>query len=249
MSTFWREPYVAGISLTYDGTREEHLLHVVPLLDSLGLRATFFAYPPNLILNLSDWKQAASYGHEIGNAFLYGAADSDGLVPHWPESTLRIEFDESQELITSLDPSGSFAYPAVRTTWSSEGLPVVDEVVSKTIVKVNEEILKPFVNQFEFSRTPKDGFNEPLETERKAIKSMAADGLDSESLCVLAHLGISQHAWIVFAFSGLADSKFDIEAHEQFTKWLAERKDAVLIAPFREIARLLPLSENVKTNR
>ncbi|HEY3780473.1 MAG TPA: polysaccharide deacetylase family protein [Fimbriimonadaceae bacterium] len=248
MSGFWQDPYVAGISLTYDGTREEHLQHVLPLLDALQIKATFFAYPPNLIGNLKDWKQAAANGHEIGNAFMYGATDPDGLVPHWPAQTLQTEFEESQELIKTLDPNGSFAYPAVRTIWSSEGLPIVDEVVNKTIVKVNEEMLSPFATQFQNARSPINGFNNPNDINPRAIKSIDADELDAEGLCVLAHVGISQQAWTVFVFNGLADSDFDAEAHERFVKWLAERKAAVMITAFREIARLLPYSEHVKSN-
>lgn len=62
-----------AVVLTYDDAINEHLDNAVPVLDSLGLKATFYitAFSPSVQIRLSDWKKLAAQGHELGNHTLY----------------------------------------------------------------------------------------------------------------------------------------------------------------------------------
>jgi sialate O-acetylesterase len=76
----WPNGKTAAVSLTYDDGLDAHLAHVIPLLDSKGIKATFFiaSFPgvdkdwalPNATDALSTrqqaWVAAAGSGHEIG---------------------------------------------------------------------------------------------------------------------------------------------------------------------------------------
>lgn len=59
----------AAVSLGYDDGLDSHLDHVVPLLNRLGLRATFYLplSSPSLPRRLADWRAVAAAGHELGN--------------------------------------------------------------------------------------------------------------------------------------------------------------------------------------
>ncbi len=63
----------AAVVLTYDDAIDEHLDTAAPLLDSLGLKATFYvtAFSKAVQTRLADWKQLAANGHELGNHTLY----------------------------------------------------------------------------------------------------------------------------------------------------------------------------------
>ncbi len=63
----------AAVVLTYDDAIHEHLDNAVPLLDSLGLKATFYvtAFSNSVQTRLNDWKNLATAGHELGNHTLF----------------------------------------------------------------------------------------------------------------------------------------------------------------------------------
>src|SRR4030095_4370724 len=62
-----------AVVLTYDDALNVHLDNVIPLLDSLRLKATFYlsASFPGCKNRLNDWKKAAAEGHELGNHTLF----------------------------------------------------------------------------------------------------------------------------------------------------------------------------------
>src|SRR5919107_5409508 len=59
----------AAVVLTYDDGLDEHLTYVIPALDSLKLKATFYVsdYLNHLKEKAPQWKKAAINGHELGN--------------------------------------------------------------------------------------------------------------------------------------------------------------------------------------
>jgi len=63
----------AAVVITYDDAINEHLDNALPVLDSLGLKATFYitAYSSAVQNRLNEWKSVAAKGHELGNHSLY----------------------------------------------------------------------------------------------------------------------------------------------------------------------------------
>ncbi len=57
----------AAVSLTYDDGVDSQLDHAVPVLDALGLKATFFLTQENMEARLADWAKVARDGHEVAD--------------------------------------------------------------------------------------------------------------------------------------------------------------------------------------
>jgi peptidoglycan/xylan/chitin deacetylase (PgdA/CDA1 family) len=57
----------AAVSLTYDDGLDSQIDRVIPALDALGFRATFFLTGYNIQWRLKDWAKIAAAGHEIGD--------------------------------------------------------------------------------------------------------------------------------------------------------------------------------------
>ena len=68
----WRGKKCAVV-ITYDDAINEHLDNAVPVLDSLGLKATFYitAFSASMQTRLNDWKNLTTKGYELGNHTLY----------------------------------------------------------------------------------------------------------------------------------------------------------------------------------
>ncbi len=62
-----------AVVITYDDAIDQHLDNAIPVLDSLGLKATFYvtAFSQSMQTRMNDWKQLATKGHELGNHTLY----------------------------------------------------------------------------------------------------------------------------------------------------------------------------------
>lgn len=63
----------AAVVITYDDAINEQLDNALPVLDSLGLKATFYvtAFSTSVQTRLNEWKKLADRGHELGNHTLY----------------------------------------------------------------------------------------------------------------------------------------------------------------------------------
>jgi len=63
----WPPGKKAALSLSFDDARESQVLSGTALLDSYGIKATFFVVPSSVEKRLEGWKKAVANGHEIGN--------------------------------------------------------------------------------------------------------------------------------------------------------------------------------------
>lgn len=65
---FW-QPYCGAVSLTFDDGTENQLKNVVPVLNALQIKGTFYIHPTgdDWSQRLAPWQQVAASGHEIGN--------------------------------------------------------------------------------------------------------------------------------------------------------------------------------------
>ncbi len=63
----WPQDKQVGVSISFDDARASQVDVGVPLLDSFGVRATFYVSIVPMRERLSDWKAVLAAGHEIGN--------------------------------------------------------------------------------------------------------------------------------------------------------------------------------------
>jgi sialate O-acetylesterase len=84
----------AAVVLTYDDALNVHLDNVIPALDSLSLKGTFYltASSDAARNRIKDWRIAAAKGHELGNHTLYHPCDAIGPGMSW----VKPEYDLSK---------------------------------------------------------------------------------------------------------------------------------------------------------
>ncbi|SEI91547.1 sialate O-acetylesterase [Dyadobacter koreensis] len=83
-----------AVVLTYDDALNVHLDHVLPALDSLSLKGTFYltASSDAARNRIKDWRAAAENGHELGNHTLYHPCDASVPGMSW----VKPEYDLSK---------------------------------------------------------------------------------------------------------------------------------------------------------
>ena len=63
----WPEGIEMAISLTFDDARLSQIDKGIPILNSFGVKATFYVNPDGMLKRVDGWKEAVSNGHDIGN--------------------------------------------------------------------------------------------------------------------------------------------------------------------------------------
>ncbi len=119
----WPDGRRGAVSLSFDDARLSQVDVGIPLLDELGVKATFYVQPENARKRLEGWRKAAAHGHEIGNhtsshpctdnfAFSRANALEDYTVDRLEQDVRACSDFVARELGT---PPVSFAYPCGET--------------------------------------------------------------------------------------------------------------------------------------
>ena len=230
----WRNKKCA-VALTYDDALNVHLDKVIPVLDSLGFKGTFYlaGYFPGFGSRMNDWKAIAKKGHELGNHSLFHPCNGtvpgrDWVMPDYDLSkyTVRRVVDEirmNNLLLEALDDktARTFAYPCGEMN-ASDGS-YVDSIkgdfagargVGMALKKINEI----------------DLFN---------INCFMANGQSGNELIALVKQAIAENALLVFLFHGVGGEhniNEPLADHNKLLSFLKQNEKDIWVAPLVEIA-------------
>jgi len=153
----WPEGKTFAISLSFDDSRPTNLEYGIPILDSYGIRATFYVHPDVVKNNLEGWKSVLSSGHEIGNHSLLHPCSGNFLwarnksLEEYTLASMEEELSETSRQLYELlgvTPQ-SFAYPCGQTVVGrGEGkksyVPVVAKLFTSGRGWLDEAPIDPF---------------------------------------------------------------------------------------------------------
>lgn len=225
----------AVVVLTYDDALDQHLTYVVPALDSLRLRGTFYIadYLHHLDSLTPQWKKAAKKGHELGNHTLkHPCAGGVGRSFVQPGNDLNTTtFAELKEDILKLnrilhDIDGkdkrSFAYPCG------------DQRVHGDTLYIDS--LK---NLFNSARGVTPAMLSPKNVSVYDVNCYSMAGQSGEEMIALVKEAVQKKAVLVFLFHGVGGGhslNVSVEAHSQLLHYLKDNERELWIAPMVEVA-------------
>jgi peptidoglycan-N-acetylglucosamine deacetylase len=193
-SFVWPEGKRAVVSLTFDDARLSQADVGIPLLDSYGIKATFYVSPQPLKERLPLWKQAVANGHEIGNHSLrhpctgnFAFAREKALEDY----TLRQMEQELEAANATIESAlgvrpATFAYPCGqkfvgRGRHLKSYVPLVAAMFSAGRGWMDEST------------------NDPAFCDPAQLLGMELDGLDFAQAKKIIDTAIENGAWLVFA--------------------------------------------------
>ncbi|MBI3922401.1 MAG: polysaccharide deacetylase family protein [Armatimonadetes bacterium] len=115
----WPDGERAAVSLTLDDARLTQIDNGIPLLNTCGVRATFYASLVNIERRLTEWCEAVTAGHEVGNHSVHHPCSCNFAwgTPHVLEDyTLEqmeaelLEANDILERLVGVRPT-TFGYP------------------------------------------------------------------------------------------------------------------------------------------
>ena len=188
----WPDGYRAALSISFDDARRSQIDLGVPVIDQLGVRATFFVLPSGVDRVRRGWQEAIAAGHEVGN--------------HTARHPCSANFSWSRHhAIEDLDLDGIAAEIADGNAFIAETLGVEPQSFAypcgHTFVGRGRETRSyvPLVaERFLAGRTFNDvSTNSPLHGDLAQIRARNSDGLTFEQLRPTLEATLDEGAWLV----------------------------------------------------
>ncbi len=229
----WRGKQCAVV-VTYDDALNVHLDQAVPVLDSLGLKATFYlsGFFPGFRQRVSDWEAVAARGHELANHTLFHPCAGNTPGREWVKPdydlskyTLTRITDEirmTNTLLQAMDgkTQRTFAYPCGDTQIG--GVPYFTQVGEEFVAArgVHTEFLP--IGQINLAN----------------VGSVVVNGQSGEQLIALVQKAMETHSLLVFLFHGVGGEhnlNVSLPAHRQLLRFLHQHRNQLWVAPFLEV--------------
>ena len=227
-----------AVVLTYDDGLNVHLDNVIPALDSLGFRATFYipANAPCLDKRLDEWRLAAKRGHELGNHTLFHPCDGSKPGREWvnrdydlSKYTLTRALDEirlENTLLHAIDNKRlrTFAYTCGETTIGG--------------VSFTDSIRKNFTG----ARGTKTKVMKIDSVDLFNIGTITINGNSGEFMIDYIKKAMKEHALVVFLFHGVGGEhgmNVALDEHRKLLAYLKQYQEEIWIAPLTDVAQFI----------
>ncbi len=227
-----------AVVLTYDDAIDIDLDNVVPALDSVALKGTFYliGQSPVVANRMNEWKKAAHEGHELGNHTLTHPCDGGLEGRSWvsPESDLskftvaraQNEIKINNTLLHSIDGKTirTFAYPCGDRTIKGE------------------DFYKPIEHLFVGARGVQPGLQHLNEVDLNDIRCYMINGESGDYLTALVKKAVESHTLLVFLFHGVGGGhniNVSLAAHSQLLHFLKQHEKEIWIAPMVDVAQYI----------
>jgi peptidoglycan-N-acetylglucosamine deacetylase len=236
-SELWNNKKCAVV-LTYDDALNIDLDIVIPALDSLNLKGTFYliGQSPAVSKRIPEWRLAAQRGHELGNHSLMHPCDASLEGRSWvgPDQALNKytvtravnEIRVTNTLLQAIDgkTERTFAFPCGDTKIGS--------------VNFYDGLKNDFVG----ARGVQSGFQHIKEVDLNDINCSFIDGHSGDYMIDLVKKAIESHTLLVFLFHGVGGEhaiNVSTKAHKELLQFLKLHENEIWNAPMVDVAKFI----------
>ncbi|MEQ1676917.1 MAG: polysaccharide deacetylase family protein [Chitinophagaceae bacterium] len=229
----WRGKKCAVV-ITYDDAIDQHLDNAIPVLDSLGLKATFYvtAFSPSVQTRLPDWKKLAVNGHELGNHTLYHPCIG-GAGREW----VRPEYDLRQYTVQRMTDE---------TRMTNLFLQALDGKTKRTFaftcgeMKIGDSsFINGMKNDFVAARAVRKQLHKINEVDLYNVDCYMVNGETGEQMIGWVKKAMETNSLLVILFHGVGGGNgldVTIPAHRELLIYLNQNEKDLYIAPMLEVA-------------
>jgi peptidoglycan-N-acetylglucosamine deacetylase len=231
----WKN-HKCAVALTYDDGLNIDLDHVIPVLDSLGLKGTFYIPGNSASLNkrMPEWKAIAQNGHELGNHTLFHPCIGKGRswvtpdydLDHYTVTRFVDELRVGNVLLKALDGKDerSLAYTCGDIT--------AGDSVFVGLIR----------NDFISARTVKPKMEQIDQADLFDIGSYMIMDQTGQQMIDLVKKAEETNSLIVFLFHGVGGEhsiNVSTEAHSQLLHYLKDHEKDIWVAPFIDVSKYM----------
>lgn len=226
-----------AVVITYDDAIDQHLDNAVPLLDSLGLKATFYitAFSNSMRARMNDWKRLASSGHELGNHTLYhpcmGGAGREWLKPEYDMRNYSV-----QRMVDEARMTNVFLQALDGKTKRTFAFTCGDMKIG------DSSFMNGMKNDFIAARAVRSAMHTIGQVDLYNVDCYAVNGESGARMIEWATKAMETNSLLVVLFHGVGGGNplnVSLDAHREFLQFLKQHEKDIMIAPMISVAQYI----------
>ena len=225
-----------AVVLTYDDALNTHLDNVIPLLDSLGLKGTFYlsASFPGCKNRLEGWKKAAAKGHELGNHTLWHPCLGNlpgraWVTPENDMSKYTVKRMVNESVMTNI-----FLQALDGKTERTFAYPCGDMKIGDTAY------MDSMHNDFIAARAVREQMHTIDKIDLYNIDCYAMNNATAAQMEALVQQAMQTNTLLVFLFHGVGGEhaiNVSLNEHNALLRYLKQNEKDIWIAPMIDVAK------------
>ena len=223
-----------AVVLTYDDAINQHLDNAIPVLDSLGLKATFYitAFSPSMRSRMNDWKKLAGKGHELGNHTLYhpcvGGKGREWVKPDYDMNNYTV-----QRMIDETRMTNVFLQALDGKTKRTFAFTCGDMKIA------DSSFINAMKDDFVAARAVRNQMHKINEIDLYNVDCYIVNGETGAQMIEWAKQAIATNSLLVVLFHGVGGGNslnVSPAAHREFLQFLKKNEKDIWIAPMIDVA-------------
>jgi peptidoglycan/xylan/chitin deacetylase (PgdA/CDA1 family) len=236
-----------AVVLTYDDAIDVDLDNVVPALDSLKLKGTFYLIGSSPVVNkrMNEWRLVAKHGHELGNHSIFHPCDGslpgrsfigpDNDLSRYTVSRAVSEIRVNNTLLKAIDGKDmrTFAFPC--------GDRKIGDVF------FYDQLKKDFAG----ARGVSPGLQTIDKVDLDNIDCYAINGQSADYMIDLVKKAMQTHTLLVFLFHGVGGGhnlNVGLKEHSQLLHFIKQNEKNIWVAPMVDVAERIKEYQVAKGN-
>jgi sialate O-acetylesterase len=227
-----------AVCLTYDDALNVHLDNVVPLLDSLGLKATFYIPIsfPGFKPRIKDWKLAARKGNELGNHSMFHPCEGNKPGREWVNPSYDLSKYTMTRLIDEIKLNSTVLNMLDNKTTRTYAYPCGDTMIgdSSYVPKIKSDFIG--------ARSVTGRFEKPGEINLFDIGCFMMNGDSAGHMIELVKQAMDSGSLIVFLFHGVGGEhniNVSLAEHSKLLHFIKKNSRDIWVAPLVEICKYI----------
>lgn len=229
----WRGKKCAVV-ITYDDAIDQHLDHALPVLDSLGLKATFYltAFSQAMQKRLNEWKKLAANGHELGNHTLFHPCIG-GPGREWVSRQNDLKNFSVQRIENEVRMTNLFLQALDGKTKRTFAFTCGDMKVD------DSSFIDGMKTDFVAARAVRNEMHKIGEVDLYNVDCYMVNNTSAEEMIGWVKKAVETNSLLVILFHGVGGGNsldVSIPAHREFLQYLKQNEKDIMIAPMLEVA-------------
>ncbi|HEY4206458.1 MAG TPA: polysaccharide deacetylase family protein, partial [Puia sp.] len=223
-----------AVVLTYDDAIDQQLDNAVPVLDSLGLKATFYitAFSHSMQTRMNEWRKLAEEGHELGNHTLYHPCIG-GTGREWvtPERDMRNY--TVQRMVDETRMTNVFLHALDGKTTRTFAYTCGDMKIGDT------SFMDGMKSDFVAARGVRSQMHKIGEVDLYNVDCYGVNGETGAQMIEWAKEAMKTNSLLVILFHGVGGGNalnVTPAAHSEFLHFLKDNEKDIMIAPMITVA-------------
>ena len=225
-----------AVALTYDDALNVHLDNVVPLLDSLGFKGTFYVTcsSPGFRERLGEWISIAKGGHELGNHTLFHPCGGGVPGREWVQPDYDLRTYTVRRIVDEIRMANVLLQLMDGRTQRTFAYPCGDMMAGDS--SYVDEIKKDFVG----ARGVAGTIQKIDDIDVYNVGTYMVNGQSGDELMRLVREALAKNALLVFLFHGVGGEhsiNVSLRDHRELLYFLKQNEKDIWIASLLEVCR------------